>query len=96
MVGDQAGMANHIEQCVSDWSSLLQKLVLIAETQPQLAYSALTRSVQCKWTYFQKVTPDCCPFFESLERTVTEKLLPSIFGCEISPSECMLFSLRVV
>ena len=72
---------------------MIEKLALVAKTQPQLAYSAFMRSIQCQWTYLQRVTPDSGSFFESIDRVVTEQLLPTIFGCEISPFERILFSL---
>ena len=80
----------HIEKCVTDWVSLVKKLVLVAKSQLQLAYSALTRSVQCQWTYLQRVTPDC---FNTLESTISGQLLPAILGSEVSFSERVMFSL---
>ena len=65
-IGCVDGVTAYIEKCVTDWVSLVMKLVLVAESQPQLVYSALTRSVQCQWTYLQRVTPDCGPFFKTL------------------------------
>ena len=77
VVGDVDGVSSHIEHCVNDWLSLVDRLVLIARTQPQLAYSAFMRSVQSKWLYLQRVVPNCGSFF----------------GCEISLPERTLFSL---
>ena len=79
--------------CVKDWILIVEKLILIAESQPQLAYSALTKSIQSKWTYLQRVTPECGPLFEPLEVLIAERLLPTIFGSEITPHERTLFSL---
>ena len=39
-----------------------------------------------------EVLPDCGSFFEPIEKKVTEQLLPSLFGCEISQSERAVFS----
>ena len=50
-IGCVDGVNAYIEKCVIDWVSLIKKLVLVAELQLQLAYSALTGSVQCQWTY---------------------------------------------
>ena len=87
VVGDVDSVSSHIEHCVNDWLSLVDRLVLIARTQPQLAYSAFTRSVQSKWLYLQRVVPNCGSFFASLEHLISEQLLPTIFGCEISLPE---------
>ena len=93
VVGHVDGVSSHIEHCVNDWLSLVDRLVLIARTQPQLAYTAFTRSVQSKWLYLQRVVPNCGSFFASLEHLISEQLLPTIFGCEISLPEQTLFSL---
>ena len=45
-IGCVDGANAYIEKCVTDWVSLVKKLVLVAESQPQLVYSALTMSVQ--------------------------------------------------
>ena len=65
------GVNAYIKKCVTDWVSLVKKLVLVAELQSQLAYFALTSSVQCQWTYLQRVTPDRGLFFDTLESTIS-------------------------
>ena len=67
--------------------------MLIADTQPQLLYSAYTRSVQSQWTYLQRVTPGCSSLFASVEDVIVGQLLPALFGYEISSDEHDLFSL---
>ena len=83
----------YFENCVTDWVSLIKKLVLVAESQPQLAYFTFTRSVQCQWTYLHRVTPGCGLFFDTLESTISGQLLPAILGSEVSVSERVMFSL---
>ena len=93
VIGDQPGSVAFIEGRVSEWLAVIEKLVLIAETQPQLSYSAYTRSVQSQWTYLQRVTPGCSSLFASVEDAIVGQLLPALFGCEISSDERDLFSL---
>ena len=93
MVGDQSGSAGYVKGCVTELSMIIEKLVLIAETQPHLSYFAYTRSIQSQWTYLQRVIPECGSFFEPIETIITEQLLPTIFGSEISSKERSLFSL---
>ena len=92
-IGDHPGMNNYVEDCVREWLCMIEKLIIVAKTQPQLAYSAFMRSIQCQWTYLQRVTPHSGSFFEPIDCIVTEQLLPTIFGCEISSLERILFSL---
>ena len=93
VIGNETGSVNYVKDCVSEWVRILERLIVIAETQPQLSYSAYTRSIQSQWTYLQRVTPDCSEPFGPVEMVIKEKLLPTLFGCEISDSERTLFSL---
>ena len=93
VIGCDEGTSHFISDQVNEWKSLISKLVLIAESQPQLAYSAFTRSLQSQWTYFQRVTPNCGTFFDPLEDIITRQLLPTLFGCELSTNERTLLSL---
>ena len=93
VVGDQSGSAEYVKGRVTEWSMIIEKLVLIAETQPQLSYSAYTRPIQSQWTYLQRVILECGSFFEPIETIITEQLIPTIFGSEISSKERSLFSL---
>ena len=90
LVRDVDGVSSHIEHCVNDWLSLVDRLVLIARTQPQLAFM---RSVQSKWLCLQTVVHNCGSFFVSLEHLISEQLLPTMIGCEISLPERTLFCL---
>ena len=95
VIGDQSGSVDHVNGCVSGWITTITKLAHIAETQPQLSYSAYTRSIQSQWSYLQRVVPECGHLFESVDKIVTERLLPTFFGCEICPLERNLFSLPI-
>ena len=64
VIGDQPGSVAFVEGRVSEWLAVIEKSVLIAETQPQLSYCAYTRSVQSQWTYLQRVTPGCSSLFQ--------------------------------
>uniref|UniRef100_A0A1X7U994 Uncharacterized protein n=1 Tax=Amphimedon queenslandica TaxID=400682 RepID=A0A1X7U994_AMPQE len=87
VVGDQSGSHEYVKGRVNEWITITEKLVLIAETQPQLSYSAYSRSIQSHWTYLQRVVPECGSFFEPVENIITEQLLPTLFGSEIFSSE---------
>ena len=92
VIGCDEGTSHFVSDQVNDWKSLISKLVLIAESQPQLAYSAFTSSQQSQWMYFQKVTPNCGTLFGPLD-IITRQLLPTLFGCELSTNEITLLSL---
>ena len=48
--GDEAGKLNHIRELVRGWKSSLESLASIAESEPQAAFSALTKSIQFQWS----------------------------------------------
>ena len=68
---------------------------MMAVSQPQAAYAALTKSLQCEWIYLQRVVPHCHALFAPLENVISSSFLPALFGCEVSPLEVELFSLPV-
>ena len=65
----------------------------IALTQPQLAYTAVTRSLQHEWTFLLRVLPNCGLLFQDLEFSLAFNFLPALFGVEVSSVERILFSL---
>ena len=93
VIGDEAGRLSYVRELVNVWKSNLESLATIAETEPQVAFSALTKSMQFQWNYVQRVVPGCQSLFDELESVIAEKFLPAIFGCEVSSLERELFSL---
>ena len=93
VIGDVACRVNYIRELVKAWKSNLESLSVFAETEPQAAYSALTKSMQFQWNYVQRVVTGCQTLFDELELVIFEKFLPAIFGCEVSSLERELFSL---
>ena len=74
----------------------VEHLSQIAATQPQAAYAAFIRSLQCEWKFLQHVIPDCGLLFVDLEQSLAYKtLMPTIFSCEVTVLEHDLFSLHV-
>ena len=45
---------------VDQWVSDIHHLSHMAESQPQAAYAALTKSLQREWIFLQHVVPMCC------------------------------------
>ena len=94
-LGDVQARHCFVQGKVDQWVSDINHLSKMASPQPQAAYAAFVKSLQCEWIYLQRVVPDCCPLFAPLENAVISSFLPAMFGCEISPSELELFSLPV-
>ena len=67
----------------------------MAEKQPQAAFSALMKSLQCEWQFLQRVIPDCGSLLIPLDVVLTSVFLQVVFGSEVIPTEHLLFSLPV-
>jgi hypothetical protein len=93
VIGDTDGIESFVTNKVGEWCNLVDSLCMVAETQPQAAYSAFVKSIQNKWLFLQRVVPHCELRFEDLEKIISEKLIPTIFSSEISTTERELFSL---
>ena len=94
-LGDVSARSSFVQDKVDCWVSDVRHLSKMAVPQPQAAYVALTKSLQCEWVYLQRVVPDCRSLFAPLENIISSLFLPAMFGCEISSLESELFSLPV-
>ena len=72
------------------WVSLLLSHTKVADKEPQVAYTTLTKSFQHEWTFVQHVVCGCDSSFVDLESVVFSQFLPVLL---VSSSECKLFSL---
>ena len=57
-LGEPAGRDAFVQDKVNQWIVNVQSLSKMAEKQPQAAFSALTKSLQCEWQFLQRVIPD--------------------------------------
>ena len=94
VIGDQDGKNAFIKQSVNGWISQVNKLIKIAETQPQCAYVAFTKALQFKWSYIQRVTSAfCSSLFDELEAVIKDHFLPTVLGFEVSNVDRKLYPL---
>ena len=92
-IGDPEGTKNFVEAKVQVWVASVDKLSAAAESQPQAAYAALSKSLQFEWSYLQRVLPNCDASFAPLRDVINKRFWPSVFGGQISTAEQHLFSL---
>ena len=88
-------MNSFVSSKVGFWSHYVELLSNIADDQPQLAFIALTRSLQQKWLYLQRVTPNCSELFADIEHQLMNRFLPSLFGHGCTPHEHVLYFLPI-
>ena len=92
-IGDTVGQATFVQDKVCHWIADVKRLSKIAKKQPQAAFAALVKSLQCEWQFLQHVIPNCDNYFIPLDDVLASTFLPAVFGCEVTPFECLLFSL---
>ena len=78
---------------VNNWVKHVRVFSDIAAAQLQLAYVAVARSLQHKWTLLLRVLQDCGALFQNLEISLASSFLPVIFDVEVSLVEHDLLSL---
>ena len=92
-IGSHSERDEYVMSKVQRWVSHLDLLFEAALTQPQLAYAALSRSLQHEWTFLLCVVPQCGQLFQDLEMSLFSRFLPATFGIEVSAVERRLFVL---
>ena len=64
-----------------------------AVTQPQLAYAALSRSLQHEWKFLLHIVPQCGQLLQELALSLFSHFLPAMFSVEVSAIERHLCAL---
>ena len=76
-IGDLQGREVFVCTKVNRWVNYVRTFSDIALTQPQLAYTAVTRSLQHEWTFLLQVLPVCGLQFQDLETSLASNFLPA-------------------
>ena len=95
VIGTTKYQERYIKDLVDDWCKMMETLTLFAKSQPHAAYSAYTHGVQHKFTFFLRTIRGMEDFVEPVDNIITNKFIPTLFGCQISPLERRIFSLPV-
>ena len=53
-LGTQCFVESYVQRKVSEWVKAIERLSIIAETQPHAAYAAFTHGLVSKWTYISR------------------------------------------
>ena len=91
-IGSHSERDEYVMSKVQWWVGHLDLLSEAALTQPQLAYAALSRSLQHKWTFCCVLSCSVASYFRNLKCHFS-LVLPAMFGVEVSAVERCLFAL---
>ena len=95
VIGSNEFRSRYISTKVGKWIQDVEQLAKIADDEPQLAYSAFTKALSMRWCFLQRTIPDTKTYFEPLEGTIRDKLIPAIIGRRVTDLERKIISLPV-
>ena len=84
---------HYIGEKIQKWKNDIDKLTIACRDSPQAAYTALTKSVQFQWIFFQRIIDGVEEHFQTLDKALQNGFLPTLLGGNISIEESDLFSL---
>ena len=93
IIGNEDEKNEYIKSKIDDWTDCIKKISKAAEKYPQSAYASFTKSLQCEWSYLQRVTNITPETYTPIREAILTHLIPAILGRESSHSEQELFSL---
>ena len=91
-LGSRSERDEYVMSKVCKWVEHVDVLAGAAVTQPQLAYAALSRSLQHKWKFLLRVVLQCGLLFQELELSLFSHFLLAMFGVEVSAVKRRLFA----
>ena len=79
-IGIESFVKNYAADKVQVFLEEIDKLTIIAATQPHATYSALTHGLSSKWTYLSRTIPNISSILQPIEQKLHREFLPSITG----------------
>ena len=79
-----------VREKVSEWERDIKDLAEIAESEPQLAYTAYVYGMSRRWQFICRTTPKISESMKSLEELIRSSLIPAIIGVPAVSDEMRL------
>ena len=96
VIGSKVFKVSYAKSVVDDWIKQLKLLSVIAESEPQSAYSAFVGGFKGKLTYFMGTIPSLGELLKPLEDVIRFNFIPAITGGHLcSDNDRILLSLPV-
>jgi hypothetical protein len=93
-IGDASSRDEFVSSKIANWIHGKKELTAVARLKyPHAAYTGITKCLQHKWTFTQRVIPDVDHLFQPLEDEITNNFLPALFG---DPPSTMDDNLRLL
>ena len=81
-IGKDSYIKSFVGEKVDGWVSGIERLAHYAESQPHVAFAALTHGLSSKWSYLYRAIPSINSFMQPLEDSLRTKLIPMLTGKE--------------
>ena len=95
VIGSERYREEYVTTKVKNWIQDVEQLTILANEEPQLAYSAYTKAMCMRWCFLQRTVPNIKHHFIPLEETIRDKFIPAIIGRSVTDVERTIFSLPV-
>ena len=92
-IGTAEFLQSYVEGKVQSWIGQLERLTVIASSQPQAAFSAFTSGLKHKWSFLCRTMSNAAPSFGPLESAIRDKLIPAITGRQICEEDRAVLAL---
>lgn len=79
-LGSQSFVEGYVTGRVETWLSELDRLCIVARSQPHAAYCAFCQGLRGKWLHLSRTVPGISPLLQPLEDKIRQKFIPSITG----------------
>ena len=92
-VGTSDFKAEYVNKKIDSWISALNKLSMVAASQPHAAFAAFTQCMQGQWTFICRAMPDVSPLFLRLEEAIRMTFLPALLRRQVNDLEREVLSM---
>ena len=89
--GNDESKRKFVEEEVEGWVECVYNLTAAAKKSSQAAFFAITKSLQCEWSYLQRVSHFSNQDFQTLCDAICKHFLQALFRSYISNDEELLF-----
>ena len=80
VIGSDTFREEYVSNKVSGWVKDVEELSEIAKEDPQLAYTAYTKGLAHRWTFFQRTIKNISNLFIPLEEAIRNNFIPALLG----------------
>ena len=87
VLGSESFKQEFVKRKIGSWVKDVEKLAVVAEEEPQIAYSAFTKGLSSRWCYMQRTIEGISELFNPLEDAICKSLIPAILGRNVDSLE---------